>query len=397
MLNIQQLMLMNVYMVFRIVLGIIASFFILYFLIYYSGVYSEMQRHTQCMMITQNFIKASEDVYLSGNGLGFDDFSRLDCETEFDGLVDPAVISTMAGQQRVRLPVLFVPGDSLLIEKRTLDYGWWKFDFVEALPDMTIVFNPTVVNSDTIGLMNSIVDMFPDTTGSTPKIRFGFCSGGTIIKPCDGGASFCEGFRFFSHVDNLAVPMADCSLAGPGQTLVKVSSSCPGTNSSGICIEPPAPTGIGAAYVNGSADTYHYKISFSGTRSNNPIDLVALIVGGDRRNGLGLIADNLYHHENEHFRKELELMSKVMWHRSQLIAQNLPGQPGQYSENQKCRELHTQLMGPLNAINAIVSDTGSSIPYYKNPSSSAGLLQEMANADGIYQDIVANGCDYVVE
>lgn len=390
-------MLMNVYMVFRIVLGIIASFFILYFLINYSAVYSEMQRHTQCMMITSNFIKAAGDVYLSGSGLGFDDFSRLDCGIEFDGLIDPAVIITMAGQQHVRTPMLFVPGDSLLIEKRSLDYGWWKFDFVEALPDMTIIFNPTVVNTDTKGLMNSIVDMFPDTTGSTPKIRFGFCSDGTIIEPCNGGTSFCEGFRFFSQVENLVVPMADCYLAGPGQTLVKISSACPGTNSSGICIEPPAATGVGAAYVNGSSDPYYYKISYSGTRSNNPIDLAALIVGGDRSNSLGLVADNLYHHENEMFRKELELMSEVLWHRSQLIAQNLPGQPGQYTENQKCRELHTQFMGPLAVINMIVADTGSSTPYYKDPASVAGLLQEMNNADRIYQDILANGCDYVVE
>jgi hypothetical protein len=391
------MILMNVYMVFRIVLGIIASFFILFFLINYAGIYTEMQENTQCMLITKNFIKAAEDVYLSGNGVAYDDFSRLECDIIFDGTVEPALIRTMAGDQAVRTPMVFVPGEKLLIEKESLDYGWWRFDFVEALPEMTIIFNPQEAGEDTLGLINSIVDMFPDTTGKTPKIRFGFCDGGKIIKPCDNGASFCEGFRFFSHVDGLSAPMEECERAGHGQTLVRISRTCSASSgsstSSGVCIAPPDASGLGYAYLNGSANSYIYKISFSGSHSNNPLDLVALIAGADRRNVYGPVADNLYEYENAMFRQELELMSNVMWHRSSLITQNLPAQPGQYSENERCREMHTSLMAPLDSINTIVSDG----EYYRNPAAVAGLLSGLASADSIYQDIVGAGCDYVVE
>ena len=392
------MILMNVYMVFRMVLGIIASFFILFFLINYAGIYTEMQENTQCMLITKNFIKAAEDVYLSGNGVVFDDFSRLDCDIIFDGKMEPALIRTMAGEQTVRIPMVFVPGEKLLIEKESLDYGWWKFSFVEALPEMTIIFNPMEAGEDARGLINSIVDMFPDTTGKTPKIRFGFCDGEEIIKPCDGGMSFCEGFRFFSHVDGLAAPMEECERVGQGQTLVKVSRACSAASGSaggfsGVCIAPPDASGLGYAYLNGSTDSYIYKISFSGSHSNNPLDLVALISGADRSSVYGPVADSLYEHENAMFRDELELMSDIMWHRSSLISQNLPVQPGQYTENERCRDLHTSLMALLDSINTIVAEE----EYYRSPEAVAGLLSGLDSADSTYQDILNSGCDYVVE
>jgi len=384
---------MNVYMVFRIVLGIIASFFILYFLTNYAGIYTEMQGNTQCMLLINNFDKAAEDVYLSGNSVVYDGFSKPECDVIFDGKMKPAVIRSIAGQQVTRIPMIFVPGEELLIERKSLDYGWWKFDFVEALPEMTIVFNPMVINDDTRGLMNSIVDLFPDTTGRTPKIRFGFCNGDTIIRPCDGGASFCEGFRFFSHVDGLSAIPQECEQLGHGQTLVRISNDCSGYSGEGVCIAPPDASGVGHAYINGSAGSYLYKISFSGSHSNNPLDLVALIAGADRESIYGSFAESMYVHENTMMREELELMSDAMWHRSSLVSQNLPGQPENYNENSQCRDLHGAFMIELKSINDIVSDDD----YYTKPASVAGLLGALSRAESAYQDMVSSGCDYVVE
>jgi len=291
------------------------------------------------------------------------------------------------------MPMIFLPGEKLIIEKKSLDYGWWKFDFVEALPEMTIIFNIMEVNDDTRGLANSIIDMLPDTTGRTPKIRYGFCEGNSIIKPCDNGLSFCEGYRFFSEVDDLVMPMAECDTVSMDQTLVKISQTCSGNNEKGVCIAPPDPSGVGRAYINGTTEAYMYKIYFSGTHSNNPLDLVALIVGGDRKNIYGSVAGSLYVHENVKMRQELELMTDIMKHRSSLISTNLPIQPSQYDENEQCKAMHDGFINNMEDINSIASDE----EYYTDPISVAMLMDLLINAESTYQNIIDIGCDYVVE
>jgi len=377
---------MNTYQVFRIVLGLVASFFILYFLIYYAGVYSEMQENTQRMIIVNNFKKAAEDVYNTGNPVTFDDFSILDFDITYNGLVEPAVITTQAGQQIIRTPVVFLPGEKLIIDKKYLDFGWWRFDFVEALPETTIIFNPTDVGRDSKNLMKSIVGLFPETMGRTPKIMFGFCNGGSFVMPCNSGSSLCEGFDFRNRIEFLTAPMSSCSIGlGDDQVLVTISPACSGSPDQGVCIAPPVGgSSHGYAYLNDSADFYIYK---------NPLDILALIVGADKENIYGPISENLYVYENRMIRREMGLMSDIMWHRSSLIAQNLMAQPPGYDKNTECRNLHGVLAIALENIKAIISDE----EYYKDAGSVSDLIVELNNADNTYQNLVNLGCDYMVE
>jgi hypothetical protein len=376
---------MNVFMVFRLVLGIIASFFILYVLINFSGIYSEMQGHTQCMMVINNFIKAAEDVQLTGNSIVYEDFEGKDCDIVFDGEISPPLIRSIAGQQVNRIPMIYLPGDELLIEKRSMDFGWWKFDFIEALPELTIIFNPLDATMETKDEIRSIAGLFPDTSNQPVKIRFGFCDGSTLEKPCRSGQDYCDVHSFMTYIDSLTAK-TKCSLRlGDNQRLVTIHSDCPvGLVDQGVCISPKGASGYGNMAINQSVELYYHK---------NPLDRLAMIVGGDETTNYGSVAENLFIYENRIWRQELDLMSLIHWHRSSLISQNLPNQPLGYDENSQCRNLYTNFALELDNIRSVISNND----YYKDTASLTSLLQYLNYADSIYQDMLGMGCIYRVE
>ncbi|RLI96667.1 MAG: hypothetical protein DRO99_04085 [Candidatus Aenigmatarchaeota archaeon] len=372
---------MNVYQVFKIVLGLVMSFFILFFLVNYAGIYSEIQEDTQRMMIISNFRKAVQDVYLTGNSVTFDDFSRLDFNIVYNGLVDPPVIRSGTGQTIIRTPMVFVPGEEVMIQREDLNFGWWKFGFVEALPEMTVLFNPMDTGVESRNIMKSIVGLFPDTTGRTPRIQFGFCDGNTIKKPCDSGNSFCESYSFMSRIDSYTTPASKCTAnLGTGYRLVTLHASCPsGMVQKGVCIVPRLPgAGYGYAYLNGSTEFRLYK---------NPLDLFALTVG-DGSNIYGPVADNLYHNVNNAFTKELLLMSEIVSQRSKLVSSKLPIS----DEKGECGTYYSALWAALDMMPSITSADG----YYNDPAKVSELVTELNNAYSAYQDLVNLGCEYSV-
>ncbi len=366
---------MDAFQVFRLVLGLIASFFLLYFMIYYSTVYSSMQEDTQRMMITENFRKAVNDVYATGTSITYDDFSRLDFDLIFDGSRDPAVLSSKTGQSLIRRTLVFVPGGELAIKKESIDLGWHRFGFVEALPEMTILLNFRDSSQAARDLARSLVSMFPNTVGSEPSIRFGFCSGAAVEKPC--GGAFCEGYSIASAISG-AGSMSPCT-AEPGQyRIVTISGSCSGSDE-GVCIETPGAQGYGHATVNSTS--YLHK---------NLLDLMALIAGSGESTPYGPMHDSLFHYVNREFAQELAYMAELEYHRSALIDTKLPAG----SEAKKdCGPHYDEFRAAMQSIKNIASQEG----YYTDGMLVASLMEQLSDASDSYTQLVNLGCEYLVE
>ena len=377
---------MNAFQVFKIILGIVASLFILYILVNYAGSFSNTQTDVQRMMISNNFKKATDDVYFSGNPAVFDDFGRLDFDLMFNGAEDPAKLRSSAGEITLRTPIIFTEGEILNIEKPHpgLDFGWWRFGFVHALPELTLIFSSGDASIGARDLIKSIAGLLPDTTGRSPKIRFGFCDGSDIIMPCSG--SFCERAYFYAAVNSQQMPMAKCSVTPlPGQRMIRVSSGCSaGSEVSGACIWPNAGDYfIGKAYINGSLLSYPYM---------SPLDLLSLIVAGDGENMYGIKSQTLYDYQNREFRQQLALMCKSHIKRTTLLLTTLPIS----DEKESCMPYYQNFKTSLESI----CDTGGVIDqdnYYMNLGMVMSLRNYLNEAGAAYERLVGLGCEEMVK
>jgi len=376
----------SIYKLFRIIFGIIASVFILYFLIYYSAVYSEMQRDTQRVLILKAFKKTAQDVYLTGIPINFSQFSKLEFDLYFEGTAEPPKLRSSVSSMIVMTPLFFAQGDNIFIERLDLDYGWWKFDFVEAVPDMTIIFNPLENTEEIWDMMKNITKTLPDTTNFRPKVTFGFCDGINLDENLCGGKP-CERYDFLNILNQQhgGVGFSKCTAGMDKEKyrLVTVSSSCRhGFADKGICIVP-SQTDIGNFYINGSAETYIYK---------DPLDLVSAIIGGDSVSIYGIGAEELFKYKNKILGNRMKIMSKVMAQRSVLISGRLQANTNWTECVIPYKNLaDTLYFGGQDSISNILSNEN----YYKNLPLLMQLKNKLNEARAQYQELVDKGCEYI--
>ncbi len=383
----------SIYQLFKIIFGLVASGFILYFLIHYTGIYITMQEDVMRVLIIQNFRKATQDVYFTGNPINFSDFGRLDFTLYFDGQAEPPVMRSEVGEMVFLTPMFFSPSDEVFIDRNHLDHGWFKFYFVEALPEFFIIFNPldTGLWQDTDwDLMKNITALFPSTIGRTPKVRFGFCG----YPDEDNLSDTWERYDFLDSPSavlkqsHAATTFSRCNASMSwNQRLVTISQSClPDFITQGICIQPPDIYGIGFAYINGSDSSYMYKDS---------LDLVAMIIGGDERDiyGISTLGENLYEYKNKIWRERVRLASMITGRRAQLIETKLPAD---ITELNECKTLYASLKNTLYFGPEPVYDLLSQQDYYTSHNTARDLLERLAEAKSVYQDLVNKGCEYAL-
>jgi len=365
----------SIYQVFKLIFGLIVSAVMLFFLINYSSIYGSTQADINRALIMKNFMKAAQDVYMTGNPTNFSDFSRLEFDLTFRGSSDPAVIKSNTGYVPnipVRIPLFFVPGREVFIDRNHLDYDFWKFYFVEAVPETIIIFTITGADNEYEELTESIVRLLPSTTYFTPKVLFGFCSGTTLIKPC-GIDDFCEREQFDASGYILQQPCTNTELSAKKYRLVTISIAC-NPASRGICIEPRDDNWMGDAYMSGSR--YLYK---------DAADLVALIIGGEEEDIFGTVQGEMfYNYKNKVFRERLLLASKIFSQRANLI-RNHP------QSNSDCREDY------LNFADALVDiqDALSEPDYYTSRSIMLDLISSIGAAEDYYNSLIGKGCEYI--
>jgi hypothetical protein len=352
-----------VHRIFQMIFGIIVSFTLLYFLLSYSGDYASVERDKQRSEILLSFSQEVRSVYLTGISTNFTYLSKYNFSSCF-------MNATKVSGIPVETPLIFRPGPQVYIARDTLDYGWWVFGFAEAIPSTTFVFAPEGTE-ESWELMRSMVQRLPDTSDewSTVKVDFAFCDGSRILYVCGGRPCGKSDFLSVLASDPSESGLSPCTAKpGSGMSLVSISGSC-GT-AYGVCANPPNSKGVGNAFVEGSGKTYVYK---------DPLDLVALSVGGAEKDDFGVTgAEKIYVYKNSVLMPRLLLAARVMSSRAALIA-------GDFDEETGCGAAYIELSQVLDMIPQS-ADYGSVSDMYD-------LNDNLNRAKGIYQRLVNLGCE----
>jgi len=364
-----------VHRIFQMIFGIIVSVTLLYFLITYSGNYAAVQKDKQRADILLSFTHDVRSVYLTGISTNFTYFSKYDfssCSANATERSVPEIVclnSEVSGIP-IETPVIFQPGQQVYISRDSLDYGWWAFGFAEAIPNTVFVFAPE--NTDeSWEVMRNIVEHLPDTSDdwSVVKVTFALCDGSQILYV--GGGRPCDKSDFLSILSSgpLGAGFSPCT-ANPGRNMkfVTISPACGSTR--GVCINPPNSKGVGNAFVEGSGKTYVYK---------DPLDLVALSVGGIEKDDFGITgAEKIYQYKNSVLIPRLSLAAQVMSKRSVLIAGKSPS---------GCGPAYIQLSQVLDKIPSSLD--------YASVSDMYNLNDNLNQAKDVYQSLLDLGCERV--
>ena len=353
----------SIYQVFKIIFGLVISSFILFIIINFVTIYIGLQEDSQRAEIIHNFLKTSGDVYFTGNPISFDDFSRQDFTMTFD-ISQPEGIVSQTGKTPVFTPLFFDPGDEVFIYRGEMDMGWWKFRFIEAMPQTLVVFNP--ISQDN-GLTEGIVNLLPDTEFLEPKVTFGFCNGQALEEK--GEKQF---FLAFLPLE----PMVRCTATlPPDAKLITIDPSCLSVTR-GFCLTPPDSQGIGNLFIKGQLVGF-YK---------DPLDIVSSVIGGEEEDVYGNSGLTLYQYKNHVFRREIALAASIMASRAFLIQR-------EYNSLglDSCLQAFGDFQRTMESISAFFEDNGD---YYNNAGEVASLASLLEQARSGHEDLVNKGCDY---
>ncbi len=367
----------TIYRLFQIIMSIVLSVFVLYLLIGYAGDYAGVGRSGARQKTINVFLQDVDNVYLSGNPVNFTGFSRDDYTSCHPRPTKPPKLWCFMEDRGYESKQLLVPvftrlGNDVLITRSSLDLGWTRLDYVEALTGMTVVFNPTENDDDTWNLIKDIAAGFPDTSGHYPKTFFDFCDGSSLLIEDAAGAPY-ERREFLGIIDTNRDALSVCAAPlSHNHVLVTLSPSCSqGFANSGICVSPPA-NGVGHAYITGCPGNYVYK---------DPADLAALIIGGDGRDVFGdCVGGETWEFKNQLMLGSLGTAAGFMERRCGILKQ--------LSETRdECRARYQDFESSMAAI----GDLAGSDPY--DISAMTSLRAELDNARAVWDSLVNMGCE----
>lgn len=328
----------SVFQIFRVLMGVIVFIFVLTFFLRISDMYSSTQVRGNMLETVNVFDHTATQVYTSGNPStfpGFDDFEIL--------VYEAPKIKHNAGQKTLSVPVFFVTGTGeVLLERRCLEFGWYRWCMVLAFPRGTkILFTPLDNTQQTRDLIVEVVDNLPST------IQFGFCNGNdarTANK--DDFLSFIAGSAGTSY------QQCDVSLPEHYRLLTISSSGLPQPQDNQTVfhmIIDPAAGEVYDAAPGGSAQSRPY---------HGWMDIAVFMTGGHKA----------LDHKEAVFTLELGAATSIMHQRTVLVSQKT-----KEHNRQPCLECSTPFPEPCGWTDYRSNDHESQI--YKDFISSLLTLQ----------------------
>lgn len=280
----------SVFDVFKIILGVIISAFILFVALRFVGSYIQIGESGREVSAIINFKKTMEKVYTTGISA---DFDLKDSKTIL-GYRPPYIETPIAFVDTSPIPVILVPGEKLSVHRLEYDTGWWKFYFIESLPETSVIFVPLDQSEKGWSVIGNVTKMLPSTENTNTKIKLGVGCNNT---------EFWFGWERNRFMDTILPRLATSDMVlnrcenveyfrEKGFRIITISDS---DNREGAdFVVSPVDDDIGYVYINKSDEyeKYIYK---------NGLDIVALMFGGDK----------LYNYTNSKFLKELEVAIDV--------------------------------------------------------------------------------------
>ncbi len=371
---------MEVYQVFKMIFGLIASGFVLYFLISYAGVYSGISGCTQQSAAVKNYLKTAEDVYLTENEVDFPDFGRLHFTAEFEPWQTPPGLKiqgeTNCGSIAVTVPIISRPGDSIALDGRTIDVGWWRYRMAVGLPDTLVVFAPLDSSPQTWEFMRDIAEAFPDTENTKTKVQFALCDGDDI----DAGVCGSQGCSKSDFSGVLAATEGDvqgeCSAKLPKDALlISVGVFCDQPDR-GVCATPIGAT-TGEAYL-ANANKQFVTI--------DPLDVIALAAGGDEKTLFGVRGQRFYEYKQDSFLREARLAGSLAANRAFGMAEAIEDEIPDHD----CVEALRAFAAAALAVSVAAQPDAYQTGGFNQ------LIESLGEAREAHENAADFGCDYVL-
>jgi hypothetical protein len=278
----------SVFDIFKIILGIIISAFILLLVFRFVGSYIQIGESGREVSTIINFKKTVETVYTTGVAA---DYDLKDSKTILD--YNPPFIETpISFVDMSPTPLLLTAGDKYTVFRNEYDLGWWKYYFVESLPETKIIFVPLSGSSRAFSVMGNTTIMLPSTENTLTKVKFGLGCNGTEFWFGWERTKFLESVApsVFSRIESYDLALNFCDNAeyfrSKGYILVTIADD-EGPENAEFVINP-IDDDIGYVNIkNGEVnEKYIYK---------NGLDVAALVLGGVK----------YYNYNNEKFLNEL--------------------------------------------------------------------------------------------
>ncbi|MBU0898800.1 MAG: hypothetical protein KKB03_03705 [Nanoarchaeota archaeon] len=252
---------MNIFQVYKIILGLIVAAFVIFFVTNFLGDYVGLNTQTMTYKAMNELRDKMNDVYITGNSIEFSLLTKKgtpDCFVGSGEEYTSTEIKCGSLGMSFFTPLFFTEGGEgkLFINRNYLDFGWSKFYAVSITPEMIILFVPE--NSAAKDKMLNITDALKENE----NIKFAICDNEGITDLVDGDS-------FLTSTPTETSSSCTASLGGVYR-IVKISSNC---NNDGICIEINSKT-----------------ISLDGERLNyeDVLDMLAVIIGGTEKDAFGV-------------------------------------------------------------------------------------------------------------
>ncbi len=263
----------SVFQIFKIILGVIISAFILFIVLRFAGSYTEIGESSRQVSIMVNFKKSMEDVYTTGIST---DFEMKDLE--IIAYRPPYIHADVSNVDMDPVPLFLVPGEKFSVYRNEYDLEWWKFYFIEVFPETKILFIPLGNDEKIWSVIGEMAKSMPSTENTQTKVKFFLGCNKTDpvwLYPLGERNKFLDYWlpRFAGAEVDILGPCDDTeNLKREGYRIITVSED---ESVEADFLVKPSDDGVGHVYIKNvdGQEEYVYK---------NGLELVALLLGGKR-------------------------------------------------------------------------------------------------------------------
>lgn len=320
----------SVFQIFKIILGIVISAFILFFAVSFAAQYRDIGEAGRQVSLLVSFKKSIENVYTTAVE---DDFDIEDAEIL--AYSSPNLITQVSTVNLDPIPIILVKGKKFSVYRNEYDNEWWKFYFIEVLPETKILFIPLNNDEKTWSVIGNITKFFPSTENTETKVKFYVGCNKT-----DTGEYYPLGERnkFMDLIPSFVafnVEMAECEnpdyFRREGYKIITISDELTDAD----FLVKPVDDEVGHVYIktDDGYEEYVYK---------NGIDVVTLLLGGKK----------LYNYINDKFNKELGVAIDINVREADLLI-------GDYNINNRCGQELSVFASTLTLLKELIEKTES--------------------------------------
>lgn len=170
---------MDAFGVFKIVMGIIISIFILIMVYNFAISYMGVNEKKKTAVVLNDFERGIRDVHVNSIPGNFSFENDI-----YESLImyrPPFLITRMGNIDFGYVPLFMDIGRKVSISRVSYNLGWWEFNYVTVLPKKKIIYIITDDSPLVWETMRLITMSFPNTESVEPDVTFGFGCNETFI------------------------------------------------------------------------------------------------------------------------------------------------------------------------------------------------------------------------